>query len=199
MNMLEQDDMDDVCLTHSRLRHLRLGQLRKTGDIIGGFDTNAHILRHLTLPALETLLISVLDIPDAELDSSAPLQSLQVGVCFGDAEHRFLRRVSSLRDLTLDFRDAREPCITALNTMATDQNFLPNLQNLNVYSWDNDGHEVFIIALTARRASYRPQLQSFRIIFAYEGRPDDNILRALRRFAESGMHIHVGPFEPNYI
>jgi hypothetical protein len=191
-------------------------------------NSNARILlRHLTLPVLESLIITDPHIPTEELlsflaRSSPLLRSLDIG---------FFPRLP-------DLWTSEIPVVPFLQLMGS-QDLLPHLQSLTIrpiYPHRDLGklYDDLIELLKTRFASRQcTQLQSISVIFkfsvwepgrmereetdssesegadsmerggtAWEGTnfaPDDDIIAALRQFVEAGVHIHVGPKSHNYI
>ncbi|KAJ7792953.1 hypothetical protein B0H14DRAFT_2928781 [Mycena olivaceomarginata] len=190
-------------------------------DLVFG---NARIpLRHLTLPVLESLIITDPHIPTEELlpflaRSSPLLRSLDIG---------FFPRLP-------DLWTSEIPVVPFLQLMAS-RDLLPHLQSLTIrpcyYPHRNleKLYDGLIELLKTRFASRQcTQLQSVSVIFKFSvwepGRmereetdslesegadsmeregtnfaPDDDIIAALRQFVEAGVHIHVGPKSHNYI
>ncbi|KAJ7858992.1 hypothetical protein B0H13DRAFT_2672430 [Mycena leptocephala] len=146
MPLYREGDPVPELLLHPSLRLLRLG-------------ISAEILQHLTLPALEGLLVSTLDIPFTEFisfltRSSPPLQSLQIST--SDPMDRCFRLVPTLTELHLGFQswnledeEAGLSCLTA--------DCLPNLRSLTIvgrFVRDQSEYKNLIVrVLAARRAS----------------------------------------------
>ncbi|KAJ7621938.1 hypothetical protein DFH06DRAFT_1447935 [Mycena polygramma] len=159
VGMYGRQDVDSDPFTLACLRHLRLGEVADETDSRGGMDNSAFVLRHLTLPALETLSIGDLDIFADEFDdfltrSSPPLQSLHVGTNTEGIADAILDRVPSLTELSLDFGgpEPDQPGIFETMTIAG-PDFLPNLRKLTISGWipDQADNSVLMDALTPRR------------------------------------------------
>ncbi|KAJ7858991.1 hypothetical protein B0H13DRAFT_2672429 [Mycena leptocephala] len=201
---MPRDDVGDTIaesLLHPSLRLLRLGA--------EGSDSSAGILRHLTLPALEGLLVSALDIPSTEFisfltRSSPPLKCLHLTT--HDPIDRIFRLIPSLTELHLEFwswnltnEEAPLSCLAA--------DCLPNLRSLTIIGSFLGAHSEYknliVRVLTARRAfTGHARLQSFRILFPIDKEVlalDGSTIASLRQLAEDGLHIHVGPKGNNYI
>ncbi|KAJ7621971.1 hypothetical protein DFH06DRAFT_769520 [Mycena polygramma] len=188
--------------THPCLRHLRLGRYRRTIDEADDHEGGAGILNLLTLPALETLFIGVLDITvdhlrDFVARSSPPLQSLQFGTTDGAPDIQFLHSVPTLTSLTLDFLRHELFDLPVVDILDTAPSFLPNLCNLIirgwiVFSWPERN---LVPMLVARRT----RLRSVEIIYQYGGEPDEDTLAVLRDLVEDGMRIYVGDARGNYV
>ncbi|KAF7364658.1 hypothetical protein MVEN_00335300 [Mycena venus] len=205
LNCIHEDDSTNPPpLTHFSLRHLRLGRRPQLpeAELQREFVTSEQILKLLTLPALDTLFISDLDISDTEFTSfitrsTPPLQSLHLSMHRefleeGGSEFPWLRLVPGLRDLTLDFGHFFRDVLHFLETMGTDSDFVPNLRNVTIRSWafNEDDFETIIEML-----SQRTQLQSFRVFHPHDDpdfTPDDDALATLRQLVENGMQIQVG-------
>ncbi|KAJ7359161.1 hypothetical protein DFH08DRAFT_845236 [Mycena albidolilacea] len=190
-------------------------------------NSDASMLRHLTLPVLESLIITDPYIPTEEflsfLARSSPLlRSLDIG---------FFPRLP-------DLWTSEIPVVPFLQLMAS-QDLLPHLQSLTIrpiYPHRDLGklYDDLVELLKTRFASRQcTQLQSVSVIFkfsvwepgrmereetdssesegadsmerggtAWEGTnfaPDDDTIAALRQFVGAGVHIHVGPKSHNYI
>ncbi|KAJ7028431.1 hypothetical protein C8F04DRAFT_64422 [Mycena alexandri] len=191
-------------LTLPHLRHVRLGNPNSDGSE----EVNtATILRRLTLPALETLFLSTLDIPDDDFTSflvrsSPPLQSLYISMIEDELTGMdFLHFIPGLNDFTLRFRYYSDREIPMLETIASGRS-LPKLRHFTIRDWllyDRD-QESMIDALSSRHTHTldSEQLESFRLILL--GRPKDDLILAWRELAKDrGMNIHVGSLEENYI
>ncbi|KAF8215148.1 hypothetical protein K438DRAFT_771494 [Mycena galopus ATCC 62051] len=154
-------------LLHTSLRHLRLG-------------SSADILRYLTLPALESLRISELNISKI----SGDYRNLD--------DDTYFRYIPCVTDLALG---SSNYAVSLFDGIAV-QNFPRGLRHLTIRYWFPTEYSKLICLLTNR------QLASLQIIFPWEdpaNTPDDNVIAALRRLKENGMDIHVGPKDMNYI
>jgi hypothetical protein len=190
-------------------------------------DNARILLPHLTLPVLESLIITDFNIPTEEflsflVRSSPLLRSLDMG---------FFPRLP-------DLWTSEIPVLPFLQLMAS-QDLLPHLQSLTIRPSypQRDVEKLYddlIELLNTRFASRQcTQLQYVSVIFkfsvwepgqmereetdssesegadsmeregtAWEGTnvaPDDSVIAALRQFAAAGVHIHVGPKSHNYI
>ncbi|KAJ7488860.1 hypothetical protein FB451DRAFT_1125105 [Mycena latifolia] len=187
---------------NSELRHPNLKHL-----VIGGPGrvSSTHILRSLTLPAMESLAISHLDIrPHDFLDfltrSSAPLKSLEMGIenWLSPMVERFLQLLPVLTDLQLEFSDTKlSPFLEILATgHGSPVQLLPNLCHLTVrgYPLDRAEYEKLVTLLSARRASRLP-IKTFRGIWwsMMQGHTIDADIRvALQQLVTDGMEIYIG-------
>jgi hypothetical protein len=178
-------------LIHTCLRHLRLGDATDR-------SCSANILRHITLPALETLYMSDFDIPSADFTSflarsAPPLRSLCITAKHDDLE-AYLRLVPRLTQLTLKCWAYDFSILSSLAAIR-DSFLLPDLYDLTIHgSFPDDCYDTLLGVLQCRR------LASLRIVSPYiKENPPDHILAALRQFAENGVCIHVGTENNNFI
>ncbi|KAJ7174043.1 hypothetical protein C8R43DRAFT_976981 [Mycena crocata] len=202
---IENDFPPFKSTTHSNLRHLRLR--RNTFA-----SSTAVMLRYLTLPALESLDIPVLDISCGEflafLDRSLPpLCSLRIEISFhagwsADMVQSFLHLVPSLTSLELDINLARisgtDFLDAFLKAMEADD-CLPNLRTLTFYTSvpRREQYERLVGVLTPARAC---QLETFRVVTVRQDpAPGADVVARLRERLEDGIDIHVGPEGKNYI
>jgi hypothetical protein len=175
-------------LTHPYLRYLRLGDP-------DGYSHAACILDHLTLPALEDLVIVDIDISDDDFiafltRSSPPLQSLYIAAQDQNMGETYLRLIPSLTDLTLECMKYN-PALPVVETMTTNLDLLPNLRHLATLRYYSIEYDKLVIFLTVRRTSGCTQLQSFQFILPYNSaahNPDENTI-TLRRFVEDGAYL----------
>ncbi|KAJ7160286.1 hypothetical protein C8R46DRAFT_366468 [Mycena filopes] len=209
-------------LIHSSLRQLRLGEPQTAEEALRrwGSKSSCYMLRFLTLPALENLLISWFDISNDEFlsflrRSLPPLQSLHMELYPTDVEYDWVPLVPSLVSLTLKMeRNSVEDPIPVLDQMARDNNVLPNLLDLSLTCWPGreETYEDLVTVITSRRASQQAQLHSFQLIFPdlpledyeYEAdcqahKPHTDDIEVLWQLVEEGINIHVGPDGENYI
>ncbi|KAJ7364844.1 hypothetical protein DFH08DRAFT_930590 [Mycena albidolilacea] len=184
-------------LIHTCLQHLRLR---------GATDRSCpeNILRHITLPALETLHITDFNIPSADFTSflarsAPPLRSLSITANYDDLGAD-LRLVPSLTQLTLKCWGSYNYSIDILGSLAASQDslLLPDLCDLTILGRFSDYYDTLLRVLQNR---CRP-LASLRIVLpsmTVDDKPPDHILAALRQFAENGVRIHVGTEDNNFI
>ncbi|KAF7366749.1 hypothetical protein MSAN_00933100 [Mycena sanguinolenta] len=172
-----------------------------------GLTTGNDLLRHLTLPALETLAVPlyVASFDDFSLflrRSAPPLRSLLLGCGLYKIRfpqlHECLRLLPSLThfDLCAPFAALDADLFAAL----VDSEFLlPNLQSLKIQSQalfhHSSLHQTVLQVLSARH----PQLVCFHLC-AKQHRPDTEILDGLRQLAADGMEIFIGKsWKKNYM
>ncbi|KAJ6485224.1 hypothetical protein DFH09DRAFT_390453 [Mycena vulgaris] len=196
-------------LTHTSLRHLRLGREGPDGN-------TASILSYLTLPALQTLYMSAFDIEHNVAisfltRSSPPLSSLSMEPPNNEwpaySIANFFQLVPGLTDLEVRCAQEYEDHPPLLNALATFPAILPNLHNLTIRRFlpDRAGYENLVTMLSARRSG-DSQIQSFRLLwldhdFEDENRlePDADIVVSLRQLVADGMHIHIGTQSTNLV
>ncbi|KAJ7731920.1 hypothetical protein DFH07DRAFT_144870 [Mycena maculata] len=191
-------------LTHCYLRHLALGksQAEEPDSQFSAFNCTTVILKSLTLPALESLIISFFDIAPADFisfltRSSPPLQSLHIWLAHApimveaNIVEGYLRVLPSLTEL--DFGNT--PTSTLPLLLRTIADLLPNLCNLTIRG-HTDGDSVdcegVLDAFTPRHAC----LRSFQLLLATFGserreKIRDDITVALRQRVNNGMGLHI--------
>ncbi|KAJ7490720.1 hypothetical protein FB451DRAFT_1079486 [Mycena latifolia] len=198
-------------LTHSGLKHLRLGLFHGRNSAL--------ILRSLTLPALESLFFTFMDIKyDHFLGfltrSIPPLKTLEMAA-FQDSDwsngglERLFRLLPSLTDLRLTFHSrvpSQNPSFFEVLAIGSPPLFLPNLSNLTMstaaFGVDRLQFRKLVAALSARRACRQSQMDAFRLVLRSRSvtatLPAD-ILVDLRQLVADGMRIHIGPEGTNYV
>ncbi|KAK7000403.1 hypothetical protein R3P38DRAFT_3219303 [Favolaschia claudopus] len=179
-------------------------------DVLGTNGSSSRILRHLTLPALRELSLSVLDVGYGELNafisrSSPPLESLHMAIPFNwslSSLVQFLRLIPTLVSLHLsitspDPQDAAKLFLLfdTLNTI----DFLPNLHTVEMVA---DLHvpvdyEQMLRLLTFRRTLCPGLLESFKLQIPEYGPgtpipPSDHLKSGLRQLMEDGLSLHIG-------
>ncbi|KAJ7621936.1 hypothetical protein DFH06DRAFT_1305670 [Mycena polygramma] len=189
-----QNTDDDDARTHLSLQHLRLGHPADERWAVMG--SSSRLLKAVTLPALETLFIGNFDMLASDFNSflarsSPPLRSLCI-LPYDTEIDGAVGSIPTLTDLTIDCGD--RPSV--LDIMATNQNFLPNLQSLTIHGWFPDvvDEPVLIGMLEARSR----QLRSLRVLFN-QSEPRESLIEILGEYVKDGMNIHVGSERHNYI
>ncbi|KAF8215116.1 hypothetical protein K438DRAFT_770648 [Mycena galopus ATCC 62051] len=185
-------------LTLAHLRHLRLGNPMN--------NCGAKILRLLTLPALENLLISDFDISTTDFvsfltRSSPPLQSLHISADYASLDRTSMPLIPSLTALTLDCLDYSST-LAIFDWLPTSPDYLPNLHHLTFQGCFPSEYDTLVRWLTSKSRSGRIQLASLQIILPYDNPAHvlpAHVLVALRQLKQDGMRIHVGSEEENYI
>ncbi|KAF7348081.1 hypothetical protein MSAN_01760500 [Mycena sanguinolenta] len=197
-----------IPFTHSCLRRLRLsreGPYNKSKNA-------AYMVEYLTLPALETLYISDLDIMTTKFAaflsrSSPPLRSLHLSG-LGDHDLReSLRLVPSVTDLSLKFTNPEVdpfPILTEDSVLAPDRALLPNLRDLCIliaFHLDIDYDGVIKALATVPRATPHARLKTFGLrLLSKNPKPQPDMISAFRQLMkDSGMRIYVGTNTGNYI
>ncbi|KAJ7160300.1 hypothetical protein C8R46DRAFT_1107698 [Mycena filopes] len=193
-------------LTHASLRELRLGTSPP-----GRGRTSAIILQYLTLPALNTLVVSDLDITHADFiafmtRSSPPLRSLSLNVAAMDADEwssdlviNYFQLIPGLTHLDVwidgDEEADEDPFAAFLQLLAAVPDFLPNVKDLTLrtFSLDAQERENLLRGLTMRRASRDSPLEFCQIVFwpGDSGNMSD-ILPSLRQLVKNGLRMHIG-------
>ncbi|KAJ7184491.1 hypothetical protein C8R46DRAFT_983547 [Mycena filopes] len=192
-----------------RLTHLHFGTLDDPDSF-----SSAAILKHMTMPALETLSITWLDIPPSRFvdffaRSSPPLRKLAMAAePFGAREGWTAETIQSLlRSL---------PCLTHLDLQGytvneADDIFaymvlqalsqLPDLWSFTVrhYAPTRSQYEDILRVLRTR-----PKIQSLSISYRLRHgpnghRPDPDIVEALQELVAGGMKICIGPSGTNLV
>ncbi|KAJ7678805.1 hypothetical protein B0H17DRAFT_100981 [Mycena rosella] len=169
-----------------------------------------HILRHITLPDLQTLFISLQDIQLQDLlqflrRSSPPLQQIIVGDAAGlvDWTLEDLEECLPLLSTLTDFECLKPQNALPshlLTILATSSHLLPNLSTLTLqllYPPAQLLYEQLFSALRARRKQLHVVWISWRS--KAEARPREDVTVQLRQLVADGMSIHVGPEDRNYI
>ncbi|KAK7048994.1 hypothetical protein R3P38DRAFT_1883166 [Favolaschia claudopus] len=182
-----------ICpLTLPFLQTLRLGHSLHSEQ-----RSTTFVLNFLTLPALQNLLLTTLDITSTDFKafvtrSSPPLRTLEINSHNPENVASFIA-IPSIVDLSV----AGHALATVLEMLANDQTFLPNLRHLSVCPASSMRiHPLcdLILRLLGSRS-----LESFKLILL-KIVPDDDVLLALRAVAESnGIDIHVGPLDKTLI
>ncbi|KAJ7026932.1 hypothetical protein C8F04DRAFT_1045172 [Mycena alexandri] len=163
-------------------------------------EQDGDVLRHLTLPSLNTLLATYSDISNQSLlllfqRSSPPLQILSLGhqgAADFIALEMGLRLVPSLTQL--DIRSLYHDFAHKFLTSLADSHFLPNLRILKIrHPLGTFPHALLLPALSARRT----QLVSFYLggSSRYKFEVDDG----LRALIADGMAIEIGTKAVNLI
>jgi hypothetical protein len=169
------------------------------------------ILRHLSLPALETLFLPFSDISCPEFSqflerSLPPLQKLVAGDEYIPLEYReldrCLRLVPSLTYLELYVLENifLDGFFSALADFPSD--LLPNLRTLKIQhnsrsTPPESSYQMLLRALSVRRT----QLLCVAIINQYDdqAKPGPDVCAGLRELAAEGMEIHIGHEGHNFI
>ncbi|KAK7000393.1 hypothetical protein R3P38DRAFT_1846350 [Favolaschia claudopus] len=188
-------------LVHTSLRKLWLGRPWDGHHRSYRMPTtnSAVVLDLTTLPALRDLHISHFDISMKAftsflLESAPPLESFGMcaPVCAESELAECLRLMPTLTSLTLD----RGCCLDVLKMLAAMPELLPNLRRLTVMlSCPHPEVCDVVIGLAGGRA-----LEALSVVYCdVEYVVDEDLVCALRRFAEGGMDIHFGPVRRNVV
>ncbi|KAJ7102794.1 hypothetical protein C8R44DRAFT_808554 [Mycena epipterygia] len=186
------------------LRHLAFG------DPIE-LDSDDVILKYLTLPSLEALTLSMLDISTRDLvhfleRSSPPLQKLTLGA-HDDLDlvqlEKCLRLSPTITHFQMNLFDHPQgPFFAALAEYLS--HFLPNLHTMTVhityYEFSPISYDALLHALSVRRT----QIGCFELIWFSDSaaealKPSANICASFRQLVADGMKVHIGSQDLNYI
>ncbi|KAJ6510692.1 hypothetical protein C8R45DRAFT_1207568 [Mycena sanguinolenta] len=170
--------------------------------VFGEQDSDDSLLRHLLLPALETLSVPMNDLSGKELldfvqRSGPPLQNLTVL-----RWPYYWRNVDLLECLRLLPSLARFRWIAALSAvtdlfaaMADSPSLLPNLRHLNITLMPNAISDFYWTTLVHALSTRRMQLS----IVPVTEPPPANVLASLRELVLDGVEIHIGTEESNFV
>jgi hypothetical protein len=187
-----------------RLRCLKFGVLGP--GVHGGDD----ILFHLSLPALEELVVPLYHITCSDFslfleESLSSLQRLALGREGSDIEFvhldKWLRLVPALTDLEL-FTEHSIFADDLFSTLAdSPSGFLPNLRSLKIQHQSSalspSSYQSLLRALSTRHT----RLSCFHLqaLKEDESKPPADICDRLRRLLADGMEIYIGSGGENYI
>ncbi|KAJ7613008.1 hypothetical protein FB45DRAFT_1112666 [Roridomyces roridus] len=186
-------------LTHLTLQSLHLG---RPGEWCW---SETSILRLLTLPALQSLVISRNEVAVEDLfnfltRSAPPLRHLHVRLQEEDAVNdgivACLQLVPGLIDLDIllgFYGDSH----SSFDLWARSPKLLPGLRNLVIEEYYNHAAEGYrrVLAFLAER---RGRLGSLQLILSDQVL-DDAVAAALRVFRDEGMDIHVGTWQKSFL
>ncbi|KAK7022374.1 hypothetical protein R3P38DRAFT_2960742 [Favolaschia claudopus] len=197
-------------LTLASLTELRLGE-PYGWMMVGDSASSCTMLRYLTLPALKSLTLSVLDITPEEFftfltRSSPPLESFDMAVpdnwnngivsrCFGLMPSlASLKLIASPTDIEL--------YTPFLDVLATDPKLLPNLREIQLRTdcpVTIDYRKVLRM-ITFRFTACPKRLEKFELTWAGQERdftpdlPDEPVRAAMRQLVKDGLHLRLGHF-----
>ncbi|KAJ7102808.1 hypothetical protein C8R44DRAFT_859038 [Mycena epipterygia] len=197
-------------LVHTSLRHLTFGAPLSVGT--GDIDSGDGILKNITLPGLQSLALSMMDIFTVDLvqflqRSSPPLQKLTLDTNYNlDLSHlgAYLHLLPTLTHFALQLGGGTDPYPpdTFFDELARNlSGSLPNLHTLMVRIIDvvisQASYETLVQALSARR----PRIACLKLIWpgvyshdakasVSELRPD--IYASFRQLVTDGMEIQFG-------
>ncbi|KAJ7605017.1 hypothetical protein FB45DRAFT_1069717 [Roridomyces roridus] len=173
-------------ITHLNLRRLRLGEF--------GPNTGHYLLKHLTLPSLESFS-SHIDLDELhtflQRSPSPLLRSLHIHVRSG-AGHlpSMLELVPGLTDLDIELPATRRRAPSFLDTLISNPNLLPALQRLVLeerFNHGADGYDRVLRFLSLRRASIR----CFELSGWGNGECSEEFAAALREFQAEGINVNI--------
>ncbi|KAJ7924452.1 hypothetical protein B0H13DRAFT_1194423 [Mycena leptocephala] len=186
------------------LRCLKFGVL---GPLAHGGDD---ILLHISLPALEELVVPLYDLTPSGLllfleQSLPPLRRLALGSEYRDIEFieldEWLRLVPALTDLEL-FTEHSIFADDLFSTLAdSPSGFLPNLRSLKIQHQSSalspSSYQSLLRALSTRHTRLSCfHLQALR---QDEPKPPADVCDGLRQLVADGMEIYVGNRRENYV
>ncbi|KAJ7604546.1 hypothetical protein FB45DRAFT_956298, partial [Roridomyces roridus] len=193
--------------THRNLECLHFGYLE---GFIRFSDTS--ILPLLTLPALQSLLISRDRISETDLHhflvrSSPPLRYL--GIQFREQDLRSpttiacLGLIPTLTDLQILRPHSWSGVVQALSLFelwATAPDLLPALENLSIEADAEPGTDLYARAVEFL-GNRRSSLQSLRLIvpFVSQDSLQNDAVAALRVFRDDGVRVHLGTERMNFL
>ncbi|KAJ7430242.1 hypothetical protein B0H11DRAFT_980242 [Mycena galericulata] len=199
-------------VTHSNIKYLYLGGYGCDTDIR---HSSAYMLQYLTLPSLERLAISSVDIEFEDFlaflaRSAPPLRSLSMPVPSEYLEATPMERLFQLtpRITDLDLIPSTywvEDGITSV-LHAINSPLLPNLRNLTIHfhsSWQGEPlpYEEVLGSVSGRR-TYSP-MQALKLMWGEDSNvkwePTPEVIARFRQLKEDGMQIYVGTPTRNFI
>ncbi|KAK7022253.1 F-box domain-containing protein [Favolaschia claudopus] len=189
----EQDFPLAKRLIHASLQRLYLGKVITNGKNGKNSYNSSFILPYLTLPALESLHVSDIDIPIESMTSflarsSASLQSLAM------RRLNISAPLSSLVTMVLsNYGLGDSPIFDALHK---ETSILPNLQNLSIQGrvMEPEHYETLLDMLALRRESRTNPLQSFHLSLTHVCMdPDEDATLRFHQLAADGMLVRVTP------
>jgi hypothetical protein len=179
----------------------------KFGVLGPGTHGGDDILLHLSLPALEELLVPLYHLTDSEFSlfleqSLPPLRRLALGSEYRDIEFiqldEWLRLVPTLTDLEF-FTEHSIFANDLFSTLAdSPSDFLPNLQSLKIRHQSptlSPSYQTLLRALSARHT----RLYYFHLQPLNECKPPADVYDGLHRLVADGMEIYIGSRNENYI
>ncbi|KAJ7755185.1 hypothetical protein B0H16DRAFT_1541346, partial [Mycena metata] len=185
--------------THTTLKSLRLG----TDDLES--HSSSSILQYITLPALETLTVSYLDMPPSDLiafltRSLGLLRTFNMTIYRWEsmwpmeAMDAFFRVFPTLTHLNLQFDGNDSDNLFFEFLVIRSLRELPNLRDLQIRGCPplaRPQYEELVSALAAHK-----KLRSFRLVWTHgDHTPDPDILVFLRAISENGVEIYAGAAE----
>ncbi|KAF7366766.1 F-box domain-containing protein [Mycena sanguinolenta] len=193
----DSDDSDSALpiVTLPHLRCLEFGEK----PVYGGWASGDEILRHLSLPALETLAIPFLEISFARFSlflrrSVPPLCRLVLSSELLTIEFSHLEESFRLLPLLTHFElYARLAVLDAdlFTALAHSESLLPNLRNMKITSRSLNHSGVLYGAALRMLSARQTRLLCFHLCTEHAP-PDAEVLDGLRQLVAGGMEIFVG-------
>ncbi|KAJ6523353.1 hypothetical protein B0H19DRAFT_1201916 [Mycena capillaripes] len=191
------------------LRCLTFGKLTPDSELHS--ISQDDLLRHFSLPSLETLALPFDSISTKDFSlflkrSSPPLQKLILGggfEIFSSAElEEWLRFIPSVSYLQL--RARRTPVVDGLFSTLADpasRTLLPNLHTLKIQydspPLSSSSYRTLLRALSVRRAPL--VCLDLRSLYARHTDIESDVYNELRQLAAEGMDIHIGTNHSNFL
>jgi len=162
-------------------------------------ESDDDILRCLSLPALESLSLSLRDVTGADLiaflkRSLPPLRELVAGDSMSFVQlDECLRLVPTLARFEVWWLEATQDLEDLFSALAESPSLLPNLRTLAIhisFSVIPDSYlRILLTALTVRRT----RVMDVKLLYRRRPlNPAEDILAAFRELAIDGMHIYIG-------
>lgn len=188
--------------THNALKTLRLGKPLQD-DPSEEWNNSCILLKHITLPALETLVVSDLDIDWVDFTgfiqrSSPPLHTLYLPASprnVADIE-RLLQDLPTLTHVELcSIKNIHEHGIlTSLHNI----HLIPHLQHLTIWGHFSEEWQYEQLLPLLQRI----KLQCFKLFLSspsYGSKPSAERIMQLREIRMHKKEIHIGPCDTNYL
>ncbi|KAK7049153.1 hypothetical protein R3P38DRAFT_2872899 [Favolaschia claudopus] len=181
-------------LTHTSLRKLHFGLAQNSRRVNYEERNSAILLQHLTLPSLQDLLLSFLEIPLTIVTSfltrsAAPIRVLEMKMDLGWGPESVMEFISLTPDLT-HLTVVEEGYRSVLEVVATRDDFLPNLRHLSLWDWNRKVQTPADYEFAGQLLGVRP-LESFRLCL--DQPPPAAVAESLRSVGEErGIDVKLG-------
>ncbi|KAJ6463987.1 hypothetical protein C8R45DRAFT_505571 [Mycena sanguinolenta] len=196
---LASDELADSHLPIVTLPNLRCLEFGEEA-VLKGWASGDEILRHLSLPALETLAIPFLEVPFTDLSlflqrSLPPLRMLVLSTELYRIELTYLDWLRLLPSLTHFELYARSAGLDAdlFTALADSKSLLPSLRNMKITTDSLSYYGVLYQTVLRAFSNRHPQLVCFHLYTeCHIPLPDPEILHELRHLVTDGMDILIG-------
>ncbi|KAK6966827.1 hypothetical protein R3P38DRAFT_3152153 [Favolaschia claudopus] len=181
-------------LTHASLRKLHFGLAQNSRRVNYAERNSAILLQHLTLPSLEDLLLSFLEIPLTIVTSfltrsAAPIRVLEMKMDLRWPPESVIEFINFTPDLT-HLTVVEEGYSSVLEAIATQDDFLPNLRHLSLWDWNRKMQSPVDYEFARQLLGVRP-LESFRLCL--DQPPPAAVAESLRSLGEErGIDVKLG-------